>query len=106
MDLIGQVVVHQTFGEGTVIAQTENVLTVSFKHEEKKFVYPNVFEGFLKAKDAKVEKAIKKELITMDNEMIRTLEEPKDIAAPVRQKPLVETEVPVKVPKKRKKKEA
>jgi hypothetical protein len=42
----------------------------------------------------------------MDNEMIRTQEEPKDLAAPVREKPLVETEVPVKVPKKRKKKEA
>ncbi|HZK87386.1 MAG TPA: hypothetical protein VFC40_05445 [Syntrophomonas sp.] len=106
MDLIGQAVVHQTFGEGIVINQTENVLTVSFKHEEKKFVYPNAFEGFLKAKDAKVDKVIKKELIAMDNEMIRTQKEPKDLAEPVREKPLVETEVPVKVPKKRKKKEA
>lgn len=97
MDLIGEIVVHKVFGEGTIINHTEDYLTISFKQGEKKFVYPDAFKAFLKARDPSVDKAINQELIAIEDEKIRTQEEPEEPAAPMPKKSLVQTVAPAKV---------
>ncbi len=55
MNLIKQTVVHKVFGKGTVIAQNGDYITVRFPKEEKQFVTPDAFNGFLTCKDAKLQ---------------------------------------------------
>ena len=52
MDEIGQVVIHKSFGEGTICSKKDNgeqsYIMVSFSAGEKKFAFPNAFKDFLK----------------------------------------------------------
>ncbi|HBE13029.1 MAG TPA: hypothetical protein DCY74_02535, partial [Clostridiales bacterium] len=46
----GSIVHHITFGKGTIVAQKDNSIKVSFEKAslgEKNFVYPDVFARFL-----------------------------------------------------------
>lgn len=54
MNLLGEQVRHQVFGEGRIVSQTENYITVRFGQGEKDFVYPDAFEMFLKLADEKL----------------------------------------------------
>ena len=58
MDLIGKDVVHKTFGEGKIIQQDKNFISVSFGKDIKKFQYPSAFSSFLKIKDNSVSEEI------------------------------------------------
>ena len=49
---------HKTFGEGTVMSMDGKYITVSFGSFEKKFVYPDAFEGFLTLADGTVSEEI------------------------------------------------
>lgn len=73
MDLLNQIVIHKAFGEGTVIKQNENYITVSFNIGEKMFAFPTAFDGFLQAKD----KAISNQIKTMLDEFV-TAEQSKE----------------------------
>ena len=55
MNLKGKQVINCVFGEGTVINQDETYITVEFISKTSKFVYPEAFERFLKAKDETVQ---------------------------------------------------
>lgn len=50
--LLGQIVRHPTFGAGTVTSLSGNIVTVRFVQEEKNFLYPEAFSGFLTLEDA------------------------------------------------------
>ncbi len=49
--LIGQTVMHRAFGSGVIEELSGNVVTVNFKKGDKKFIYPDAFENFLKLED-------------------------------------------------------
>ena len=49
--LIGQTVMHRAFGSGVIEDLSGNVVTVNFKKGDKKFIYPDAFETFLKLED-------------------------------------------------------
>ena len=49
--LIGQTVKHRAFGSGVIEELSGNVVTVNFKKGDKKFIYPDAFETFLKLED-------------------------------------------------------
>lgn len=62
MDLIGQIVIHNSFGEGKIIKQQDNYLIIQFTQGEKRFLYPTSFINFLKAKDEEINIQIQKEI--------------------------------------------
>lgn len=66
MDLKGQTVIHNVFGEGIIIDHGDKYLTISFQQENKKFQYPDAFKSFLKVKDPSVDNAIHQELNAID----------------------------------------
>ncbi|MGN0309747.1 MAG: hypothetical protein ACI4C3_04055, partial [Bacteroides sp.] len=44
---VGTLVVHKTFGPGTITSLDDRYMTVKFALNEKKFLYPDCFEkGF------------------------------------------------------------
>lgn len=70
MNEIGQVVIHKSFGEGTICSKKDNgeqsYIMVSFSVGEKKFAFPNVFKDFLKAKDEKFKEYIDELILITD----------------------------------------
>lgn len=50
MDIIKEQVWHGKYGPGVVVGQADNIITVKFASENdtKKFLYPSVFEHFMK----------------------------------------------------------
>jgi len=54
MDLIGKRVKHNKYGEGSIIEQTDSLVSVKFmaEPEVKKFQYPTCFKTFLKLLDS------------------------------------------------------
>ncbi len=55
MDLLNQKVTHTKFGAGTIVDQQDKTVTVAFRKDKKKFVYPEGFGTFLKLEDEKTE---------------------------------------------------
>ena len=57
MNEIGQIVIHKSFGEGKIcrkeIEGKQQYIIVNFSIGEKKFIFPNAFTKYLKAKDEK-----------------------------------------------------
>ena len=49
--LIGKTVHHRAFGSGVIEKLSENTVTVNFPQGDKKFIYPDAFENFLKLED-------------------------------------------------------
>lgn len=66
MDLIGQTIRHRTFGAGVVTGQAEDTVTVLFRDNERKFIYPDAFVGFLVLKDRETQKEIEKHIRERD----------------------------------------
>ena len=48
--IIGEIVIHNVFGEGMIKSYTEKYITVSFANGDKTFNYPDAFKKYLKAK--------------------------------------------------------
>ena len=86
MDLKGQIVVHNSFGEGKIVEHVANHLTIAFKLGDKKFLYPDAFKKFLKAKDSEVATAIEQEIANIEAEKIRIQKEVEDKAERENQK--------------------
>jgi hypothetical protein len=68
MDLIDKKVVHKSFGEGNIIDQDEKFITISFKTENKKFIYPDAFGKFLKLEDRDAASSLKKVITKIELE--------------------------------------
>lgn len=73
MDLNGQKVKHKTFGEGTIIEQTNEYLIVSFAQGNKRFVYPDAFSSFITALDPNIHTAVNKEIVEIEAEKLASL---------------------------------
>ena len=71
MKLVHEQVHHTKFGVGTVIRQTEDVIEVKFKKEfgNKKFIYPEAFEMFLKLCNPVSQEGITEELRQIKEEL-------------------------------------
>jgi len=59
MDMINKEVTHKSFGDGSIVDQDESFITINFKTESKKFVYPDAFGKFLTLKDRTAAKSLK-----------------------------------------------
>ena len=51
MNLINKKVTHKLFGIGSIVNQNDSIIEIHFKAENKKFVFPDVFEKHLKLQD-------------------------------------------------------
>ena len=51
-------VVHKSFGNGVIVEKVGKYITVKFASAEKKFVYPDVFDGFLTLADGTINEEI------------------------------------------------
>ncbi|MFA9398795.1 MAG: hypothetical protein ACERKV_11095 [Clostridiaceae bacterium] len=82
MDICGEVVEHKAFGRGEIIKFENNHITVLFdkKKDEKIFVYPSVFENYLKTDNEVFLKEIEKDKNKIaEYELIKKQEEIKRI---------------------------
>ena len=51
MKLVGKAIKHVTFGRGVIINKTDNILTVDFEGNHKKFLFPDAFLHFISIAD-------------------------------------------------------
>ena len=61
MNLIGKIVMHKSWGQGTIINQTKTRITVKFDScgiGERVFIYPDIFKNLLKCIDNATESYI------------------------------------------------
>ena len=63
MNLLNQRVKHKVFGTGTIVDQSDSIITVAFASKSCKFQYPGIdaFTKFLQAEDASVQEALIRE---------------------------------------------
>ena len=54
MNLINEEVTHKVFGEGSIVDHEESIVTIEFKKDTKKFVYPDAFGKFIKLNDRNI----------------------------------------------------
>ena len=47
MNLVGEKIIHNSFGEGVITQQSDNIIVVKFVNKEAKFVFPDCFEKFM-----------------------------------------------------------
>ncbi len=62
MNLLGTVVRHAAFGEGTILDHSGNYLVIAFAQGKKEFLYPNAFSKHITAVDPKIAASIKVEV--------------------------------------------
>lgn len=62
--MVGSKVVHTKYGEGIILSQDADRISVEFasESETKKFQYPNCFQTFLKLVDSQIESIIRNEI--------------------------------------------
>ncbi|MBY0121726.1 malate synthase [Bacillus sp. S/N-304-OC-R1] len=75
MNLINKKVTHKSFGMGSIIKHNDSSIEIHFALENKKFVYPDVFEKHLKLHDKSM--ALILEKIIQKKELERKEEESK-----------------------------
>ena len=80
MNLVGETVIHKAFGEGEIIDHATNYLTIKFEQGEKKFVYPDAFNGFLRITNADKQILIENKLVEIKYEKARQLVEKERLA--------------------------
>ena len=67
-------VVHSTFGPGVIVSKDGKYITVKFQSAEKKFVYPDSFEKYLKLSDGTVSEEIMADLAIANAEKQRVID--------------------------------
>ena len=70
MNLKNSIVIHKTFGEGKVTDHTGVYLSILFSQGEKKFMYPDSFKEYLRAKNEAIHIKIKNELAEIEQKNI------------------------------------
>lgn len=73
MNLINKKVTHERFGMGSIVKHNDSVIEINFASENKKFVYPDVFEKHLKLHDKIIANSLEK--IIQEKEVERKEEE-------------------------------
>nr|WP_309101732.1 malate synthase [Fredinandcohnia onubensis] len=75
MNLINKKVTHKRFGMGSIVEHNESSIEIHFESENKKFVFPDVFEKHLKMHDKSIANSLEK--MIQEKEMERKEEESK-----------------------------
>jgi hypothetical protein len=91
MDLVNQIVIHKYFGDGKIIEQSGNYLTIIFDIGEKKFNFPDSFKDFLRAKDKTIDEQIRIFLMKFEEEQKRVNAEKEHMQRLQRQKATAQT---------------
>ena len=91
--MIGAVVAHKIWGNGTVIEQTDEIITVRFDIGDKRFVFPAAFDSFLSTEDPGLLTEIREQKAIADAKM------QKMINVPVRTDTPTQTENNKKMPR-------
>jgi len=73
MNLINKKVTHKRFGMGSIVKHNDTVIEIHFASENKKFVFPDVFEKHLKLQDQSAAYSLEK--VIQEKEMERKREE-------------------------------
>ncbi|THE13433.1 malate synthase [Bacillus timonensis] len=73
MNLINKKVSHKRFGMGSIVNHNDSSIEVHFDSENKKFVFPDVFEKHLKLHDKSIANSLEK--MIQEKEMERKQEE-------------------------------
>ncbi|HLR21140.1 MAG TPA: hypothetical protein VK087_03965 [Tissierellaceae bacterium] len=68
MNLINEKVIHDTFGEGSIVDQSKDYLEVNFKSGSKRFVFPDVFANYMSLVDGEIANLVNKEVDKMKKE--------------------------------------
>lgn len=68
VNLINEEITHKVFGEGSIVDLDEDVITVDFNNDVKKFVYPDALGKFLKLKNREIAKTLKKVIAKREQE--------------------------------------
>ena len=71
MNLIGEEVIHSTFGKGNVTDYDDSYINIKFKTGEKKFVFPDAFKNFIKFTDKKAIDLVDKKLQKQESKRIK-----------------------------------
>ena len=74
MELIGINIKHRVFGVGQIIEQIDEYIVVNFSGQEKRFIYPDAFESFLKVDDSDIENLIKADILQKQKQVEKQLE--------------------------------
>lgn len=85
MNLDNEIVIHKVFGEGSILQLEEDILTVAFISGEKRFIFPDAFNGFLMAKDPKISEQIQERIKEFKRVKQKHLQEKQNAAAIERQ---------------------
>lgn len=75
MKLLGQKVLHKTFGEGIILTIDNEHVKVSFSNDKKVFIFPDAFRTYLSAVDSSVQDCIDKKLKQKDEEKMKSISE-------------------------------
>ena len=75
MDLLNKVVFHKVFQSGIVIDVDAAYITVRFKVGEKKFMFPDAFDGFLSTEDKDLMMDIRDKMAAKKAEKLKTQKE-------------------------------
>lgn len=75
MNLINKKVTHKRFGMGSIVEHNDSSIEIHFESENKKFVFPDVFEKHLKMHDQSIANSLEK--MIQEKEMERKEEESK-----------------------------
>jgi hypothetical protein len=64
MNIVNEQITHILYGNGKIINQEGNILSVQFadEHGIKSFIYPDAFEKFLKLSNSDIEILVQKDL--------------------------------------------
>lgn len=73
MNLIDEQVQHSKFGIGRITSSSDSIIKVEFRKDigEKKFSYPEAFEGYLKMCDPSTQKYVSGKLDELHKEISR-----------------------------------
>nr|WP_304215060.1 malate synthase [Fredinandcohnia onubensis] len=75
MNLINKKVTHKRFGMGSIVEHNDSSIEIHFESENKRFVFPDVFEKHLKMHDQSIANSLEK--MIQEKEMERKEEESK-----------------------------
>lgn len=71
MDIINKTVRHKLYGEGEVCKLKDNIVSVNFKNEVRKFIFPDVFREHLSFDDPVAGHYIEKIISEIDDKLLQ-----------------------------------
>ena len=79
MNLLNSKVMHKAFGEGIVISQVGDYITVKFATKQSRFVVPDAFENFLKSADKSVQEELRNACVVKKEAEIKKIQEEREV---------------------------